>query len=97
MIYTVRQFAALNNISIRAMQHRIKKGKLPFGYFVKKGGREFMIYFGDNQAEQLQPYFDACVEYHKRKIHFENKLELIAELVAVYDLSITKFCKMLGV
>lgn len=97
MIYTVREFARKMNISVRAMQHRLEKNNLPEGHFVKKGGREYMIYSGDDNTEKLQPYFDACVEFHRRKAVFDNKIELVAELAIGYDLSITKLCKMVGV
>jgi hypothetical protein len=97
MIYTLREFAKKEGINVRTVQHRIQKNQLPTNHFVKKGGREYMIQVCSVHEYKAGEYFDACVEFHKRKESFSRPIELCAELSVKYDILLTKLCKILGV
>lgn len=95
-IYTIKEYAAMQSVSVRAIQHRIEKGKLPKNHFVKRGGRENMIVEATLHEYKSGEYFDACCEFHRRKGKYERQIELAAELAVTYDIMLTKLCKLLG-
>lgn len=100
MIYTIKEYSDVffsGSKHINTVVRMAKSGKLPPNHKVKCTRHSIMIEIQGSE-DGLNDYFDASVEFQRRK-KAENNLtlyELAAEIVVKYDISMTKFCKMHG-
>jgi hypothetical protein len=100
MLYTIEEYAKeIAKCCSKTVRTRIRNGFLPTNHIVKKG-KQWMIEVIEKKEDSFgNDYFNAAVDYHAKKntsSKFNDNYELAAGICIEYNLSATKFFKMVG-